>query len=50
MTDPFNPAVPAGAYDEFLLAALARARAQRPWAPGDAAPPGCARCAPKAYS
>jgi 4,5-DOPA dioxygenase extradiol len=37
--DIFNPAVPGGAYDEFLVEALPRARAQRPWTPGDAALP-----------
>jgi 4,5-DOPA dioxygenase extradiol len=30
-----QPAVPAGAYDEFLPEALPRARAQRPWTPED---------------
>jgi 4,5-DOPA dioxygenase extradiol len=30
-----NPAVPAGAYDEFLIEALPRARAQRAWTPAD---------------
>ncbi len=31
----FDPAVPAGAYDEFLVEALPRARAQRAWTPAD---------------
>ena len=35
MTSVFNPAVPGGAYDEFLVEALPRARAQRPWTPAD---------------
>jgi 4,5-DOPA dioxygenase extradiol len=35
MTDVFNPAVPAGAYDEFLPGAIAAARQQRPWTPAD---------------
>jgi len=33
--DLINPAVPAGAYDEFLVDALPKARAQRNWAPAD---------------
>jgi 4,5-DOPA dioxygenase extradiol len=35
VTDVLRPAVPAGAYDEFLPEALSRARAQRPWTPAD---------------
>jgi 4,5-DOPA dioxygenase extradiol len=35
VTDLFNPAVPGGAYDEFLPEALPRARAQKPWTPAD---------------
>ncbi|GIF17581.1 4,5-DOPA dioxygenase extradiol [Actinoplanes tereljensis] len=35
MSDLFNPAIPAGAYDEFLVEALPAARAQRPWTPAD---------------
>jgi 4,5-DOPA dioxygenase extradiol len=35
MTDLLNPAVPAGAYEEFLPGALPRARAQRDWTPAD---------------
>ncbi|MFI1992643.1 dioxygenase [Actinoplanes sp. NPDC020271] len=35
MSSLFNPAVPAGAYDEFLIEALPRARAQRGWTPAD---------------
>ena len=35
MTSILDPAVPAGAYDEFLPGALPRARAQRPWTPAD---------------
>lgn len=35
MTDLFNPAVPAGAYDEFLPDALRRASEQRAWTPAD---------------
>jgi 4,5-DOPA dioxygenase extradiol len=35
MTGILNPAVPAGAYDEFLRDALPRARAQQPWTPAD---------------
>lgn len=34
-TDPFNPAVPAGAYDDLLARALPQARAQRSWKPSD---------------
>jgi 4,5-DOPA dioxygenase extradiol len=30
-----DPAVPAGAYDEFLVEALTRARSQRDWTPAD---------------
>jgi 4,5-DOPA dioxygenase extradiol len=33
-----NPAVPAGAYDDFLPGALPRARAQRQWTPADRPP------------
>ena len=39
MTDVFNPAIPAGAYDEFLPGALPRARSQREWNPADGAFP-----------
>ena len=35
MTNILDPAVPAGAYDEFLPGALQRARAQREWTPAD---------------
>jgi 4,5-DOPA dioxygenase extradiol len=35
MSSIFDPAVPAGAYDEFLVEALPRARAQRAWTPAD---------------
>ena len=35
MIDLINPAVPAGAYDQFLVEALPRARAQRDWTPAD---------------
>ena len=35
MRSIINPAVPAGAYDEFLPPALPRARAQRDWVPAD---------------
>jgi 4,5-DOPA dioxygenase extradiol len=35
MTSILNPAVPGGAYDEFLTEALPRARAQRDWTPAD---------------
>ncbi|WP_030440239.1 dioxygenase family protein [Actinoplanes subtropicus] len=35
MSSIFDPAVPAGAYDEFLLEALPAARAQRDWTPAD---------------
>lgn len=34
-TDPFNPAVPAGAYDDLLARVLPQARAQRSWEPSD---------------
>lgn len=34
-TDPFNSAVPAGAYDDLLARALPQARAQRSWEPSD---------------
>lgn len=33
--DLFNPAVPAGAYDDLLVRALPQARAQRTWEPSD---------------
>ncbi|MGO4596259.1 DODA-type extradiol aromatic ring-opening family dioxygenase [Terrabacter sp. 2RAF25] len=33
--DPFNPAVPAGAYDDLLARALPVARQQRVWEPAD---------------
>lgn len=33
--DPFNPAVPAGAYDDLLARVLPQARAQRTWTPDD---------------
>ena len=36
MTNILDPAVPAGAYDEFLPGALQRARAQREWTPAEA--------------
>jgi 4,5-DOPA dioxygenase extradiol len=35
VTSIFDPAVPAGAYDEFLPEALPRARAQQQWTPAD---------------
>ena len=35
MTDILNPAIPAGAYDEFLPGALPRARSHRAWTPAD---------------
>jgi len=35
MSSILDPAVPAGAYDEFLVEALPRARAQRAWTPAD---------------
>jgi 4,5-DOPA dioxygenase extradiol len=35
MTSVFHPAVPAGAYDEFLPGALERAKKQRKWTPAD---------------
>ena len=35
MSSIFDPAVPAGAYDEFLVEALPRAREQRDWTPAD---------------
>ena len=37
--DPFNPAVPAGAYDDLLARVLPRARAHRGWTPDDGALP-----------
>jgi len=33
MTSILNPAVPAGAYDDFLIEATPRAREQLPWTP-----------------
>ncbi|MFI7610955.1 dioxygenase [Nonomuraea terrae] len=39
VTDLFNPAAPAAAYDAFLPSALTRARAQREWVPSDGALP-----------
>jgi 4,5-DOPA dioxygenase extradiol len=39
MTSLFNPAVPAGAFDEFAGDAVRASRAQRPWAPEDGALP-----------
>lgn len=33
--DPFNPAVPAGAYDDLLARVLPQARLQRPWEEDD---------------
>ncbi|GID92073.1 DODA-type extradiol aromatic ring-opening family dioxygenase [Amorphoplanes digitatis] len=33
--DPFNPAVPAGAYDDLLTRVLPQARGQRRWEPAD---------------
>ncbi|PWI04512.1 dioxygenase [Streptomyces sp. NWU339] len=33
--DPFNPAVPAGAYDDLLARVLPQARRQRPWEEAD---------------
>ena len=35
MTDVINPAIPAGAYDDFLPEALPGARSQRAWTPAD---------------
>ena len=35
MTDMLNPAIPAGAYDDFLPGALPAAHAQRAWTPAD---------------
>lgn len=35
MSNPFDPEIPAGAYDDFLPEALPRARAQRHWTPAD---------------
>jgi len=35
VTAILNPAIPAGAYDRFLIDALPRARAQREWVPAD---------------
>jgi 4,5-DOPA dioxygenase extradiol len=35
MSDPFNPEIPGGAYDAFLVDALPRARTQREWTPTD---------------
>jgi 4,5-DOPA dioxygenase extradiol len=39
MTSPFDPAVPAGAFDAFLPAASEASAAQRPWSPEDGALP-----------
>jgi 4,5-DOPA dioxygenase extradiol len=39
MTFSMNPAVPAGAYDEFVVGAAAASRAQRAWTPADGALP-----------
>jgi 4,5-DOPA dioxygenase extradiol len=39
MTSIFDPAVPAGAYDDFRPGALSRARDQRDWSPADGALP-----------
>jgi 4,5-DOPA dioxygenase extradiol len=39
MTSLFDPAVPAGAFDEFLPSASAASAAQRPWTPDDGALP-----------
>ena len=38
-SDPFNPAVPAGAYDDLLARVLSQARAHRGWTPDDGALP-----------
>ena len=38
-SDPFNPAVPAGAYDDLLARVLPQARAHRSWIPDDGALP-----------
>lgn len=35
MTSIMEPTIPAGAYDDFLVGALPRARDQRPWTPAD---------------
>src|SRR5262245_33361831 len=35
MTSILDPAVPGGAYDDFLVAALPRARVQKPWTAAD---------------
>lgn len=35
MSDPFNPKVPAGAYDDLLADVLPQAREQRRWEPAD---------------
>jgi 4,5-DOPA dioxygenase extradiol len=35
VSDPFNPTVPAGAYDQLLADVLPQARAQRAWQPSD---------------
>ena len=35
MTSIFDPAIPAGAYDDFLPEAFPRAREQQPWTPAD---------------
>jgi len=39
MTSILDPAVPAGAYDQFLPQALRRARSQREWTPADGSLP-----------
>ena len=39
MTDILNPAIPAGAYDDFLPGALPAARTQRAWTAADGALP-----------
>jgi len=38
-SDPFHPAVPAGAYDDLLARVLPQARAHRTWVPDDGALP-----------
>jgi 4,5-DOPA dioxygenase extradiol len=35
MTSTLNPAVPGGAFDEFLIGALPEAKTRRPWTPAD---------------
>jgi 4,5-DOPA dioxygenase extradiol len=39
MNDPFNPAVPAGAFDEFVVDAAAASARQASWTPSDGALP-----------